>query len=123
MSLLLKILLPIGCFFLCWYFMSRLFHPLRAFRQSRRKGTFYMLDTPGNIRQNLLVTYKKAVYEGEKYSEPGKPANVNWIIMTLTKPTTEDLLSVDYDLMESHLHEHYPQAQIQWPPCAKRHSL
>ncbi|MDN9008612.1 hypothetical protein [Brevibacillus laterosporus] len=123
MALLLKILLPIGCFFLCWYFMSRLFHPLRAFRQARRKGTFHLLDTPTNIRQNLLLTYKKAVYEGEKYSEPGKPSHVNWIVLTLTKPTTEELLPIDYDLMESRLHEHYPQAQIQWPPCTKRNSL
>lgn len=88
--------------------------PKRKLVAAQEHQQFFVVDEKTNIRKNFLLTYKGILFEGEKYSNPNEPESLS-ITMVLTDPSRlHELQKQDFKLLESHVHDMYPNAPIRW---------
>lgn len=93
-----------------------LFHPKRQLDAAQKKGTFYLLDDVNHAHRNLFMTYKGALFEGEKYigEVNGTFAVASIFIHVVDDLQLQGFTRDDFLLLEQKIHTHYPHAQINW---------
>lgn len=90
--------------------------PERKLEKARNQGDFFVLDEPDNIRKNLLLTYNRAIFEGEKFLGTAGGTFEVTSIMVWTDDIDElhGMNIRDFSFIEKELKLRYPKAEIQW---------
>lgn len=75
-----------------------------------------MIDDIKNVRKNFLLTYKGAVFEGEKYVGTANNDFEVISILLFAKNSTNfnRLVNEDFQFIERKILEKYPSAKIKW---------
>ncbi|MGG1397824.1 sigma-w pathway protein ysdB [Bacillus salipaludis] len=94
---------------LFFYYVSKSFlAPNRKLKSARKQKRFLLLDSD-DVRRNFVLTYKGAVFTGEKYT--GSTA-ISITIWPQNKPS--GLAKEDFIFIEKKICEKYPNAEIHW---------
>ena len=116
MALLLRIAIIILIIYIFYKGVRYLTDPKRKLDEAYENGNYYFYDDVKNVRKNFFITYKGALYEGEKYL--GTTDNAFEVIsifvyvhdaMKLQGFTKEDFLFLEKEILMS-----YPNATINW---------
>lgn len=117
---LLRFVLLLFLFFLFSYGVKSFFTSKRKLETARKQKRFLLIDDK-DVRKNFSLTYKGAVFAGEKYMGPaGKTFDIVSIIIwpentvSLKGLVKEDIFYIDKKLLEC-----YPNAEIHWKSPVK----
>ena len=104
----LRIILLIFIIFFFYVILKNIFTPSRKLKSARKQKRFLLLDSD-DVRRNFLLTYKGAVFTGEKYN--GSTA-ISITIWPQNNPS--GLAKEDFNFIEKKIFEKYPNAEIHW---------
>jgi hypothetical protein len=104
-----------------FYFVIKLFFTTnRKFEAAQRQKRFLFHDNE-DVRKNFLLTYKGAVFAGEKY--PGTIDDSFDVVLVSIWPqntsSLKGLVKEDFYFMEKKIIEQYPKAEIVWKSQVK----
>lgn len=90
--------------------------PKRKLEKAYDHKSYYFLDDTTNARKNFLVTYKGALFEGEKYLGTTENSFDIITISVRVKNASELYLleKEDFYFLEKEMSLRYPSAEIQW---------
>lgn len=93
----------------------------RKLEAARNQGRFLLLDDNNNPRKNFLLTFKGAVFEGEKYLglTDDSFAVISISIWLKDIPQPGQLSREDFFFIQTELLKSYPKAAIEWTGTAK----
>lgn len=102
--------------FLIYAGIKYLLNPKRKLELAHEQKRYYLLDYKENVRKNFLLTYKGAMFEGEKYL--GTTENAFEVVSILIWPhRVESLYGMvreDFEFIEKKISDIYPAAKIEW---------
>lgn len=116
MALLLRIVIIILIIYIFYKGVRYLIDPKRKLDEAYENGNYYFYDDVKNVRKNFFITYKGALFEGEKYL--GTTDNSFEVIsifvfvhdaMKLQGFTKDDFLYLEKEVLMN-----YPNATINW---------
>ncbi|PGT91262.1 sigma-w pathway protein ysdB [Bacillus sp. AFS040349] len=114
--IILRLLLIIIILFLLYSGFKYLFNPKRKLELAHEQKQFYFLDDKENVRKNFLLTYKGALFEGEKYL--GTTTNafevVSVFIWTKSTSSLQGLTLDDFTYIEEEVKKRYPFSKVDW---------
>jgi cbb3-type cytochrome oxidase subunit 3 len=117
---LLRFIILVFIFFLCYFVVKFLFASKRKFEAARKKKRFLLIDNE-DVRKNFLLTYKGAVFAGEKYM--GSKDNTFDVVSITIWPentvTLKGLVKEDFFYIDKKVVEKYPNAKINWKSPVK----
>jgi len=93
-----------------------LFHPKRKLEWAHEKKRTFLMDDRQDVRKNFLLTYKGVMFEGEKHLGMTENAfTITRIFVWVRDPSRlNGLEKEDFFECEMLIHQHYPQAKIEW---------
>lgn len=116
MMWLIRFLLFALIIFLIYSVIKYLLNPKRKLELAHEQKRYYFLDDQDNVRKNFLITYKGALFEGEKYL--GTTENAFEVISIFIWPrnlaSLKGMVREDLQFIERKIHEHYPNAKMDW---------
>ena len=116
MALLLRLLIIIIIIYIFYKGIRYLLDPKRKLDEAFEHGQYYFYDDIKNIRKNFFISFKGALFEGEKYL--GTTDNAFEVVsifvhvqdsMKLQGFTKEDFLYLEKEILMN-----YPNAKISW---------
>ncbi|MFP5106570.1 sigma-w pathway protein ysdB [Neobacillus sp. C211] len=117
---LLRFVLLFFLFFLFSYVLKSLFTSKRKLEAARKHNRFLLIDDQ-DVRKNFLLTYKGAIFAGEKYM--GAADNTFDVVSIIISPENEvslkGLVKDDFFYMDKKILECYPNAEIHWKSPVK----
>lgn len=110
--LFLLIAIGIIIYSIAKYFLD----PRRKLEAAHSRGEYHFLDDSGNVRKNLMFTYRGVMFEGEKYLGPAEDSFEVTSIVIWTEDTDKlmGLSKKDFHFLEKEILIHYPKATIEW---------
>ncbi len=116
MALLLRLLLLIIVIYIVYKAVRFLIDPKRKFDEAHEKGSYYFYDDVQNIRKNFFITYKGALFEGEKYLGTTSDAFevVSIFVSVHDEMSLQGFTKEDFAFLEKEISMSYPHAQINW---------
>lgn len=116
MALLIRLFIIVLLIYGFYKIFSYIFDPKRKLDEAYEKGQYYFYDDVKNVRKNFFITYKGALFEGEKYlGTTDQSFEVISIfvlvhnVMDLQGLTKDDFLFLQDEILVS-----YPDATINW---------
>lgn len=96
--------------------ISFLMDPKRKLDEAVEKNTYYFYDDIKNVRKNFFITYKGALFEGEKYLGTTKDSFevVSIFVWVKDTMTLQGMTKEDFLFLENEIHMNYPDAKISW---------
>lgn len=93
-----------------------LIDPMRKLDDAHEKEQYYYYDDVKNVRKNFFITYKGALFEGEKYLGTTENAFEVVSIFVWVKDETklQGFTKDDFNFLSSEIQSNYPQAEISW---------
>ncbi len=90
--------------------------PKRKLDEAYEKGQYYFYDDVKNVRKNFFISYKGALFEGEKYLGTTETAfEVVDIHITVQRPIElRGITKTDLAFLEEEVMNVYPHATIHW---------
>jgi hypothetical protein len=115
--LLLVRVLIIGLIIYLFYLgIKYLTNPKRKLDEAYEQEKFYFYDNVKQVRKNFFITYKGAIFEGEKYL--GTTENSFDVVSIFVWVKNEDKLQGftidDFHFLQSEILTNYPMAEINW---------
>ncbi|MDQ0224649.1 sigma-w pathway protein ysdB [Metabacillus niabensis] len=114
--LLIRLLFISLIIFLIYSGFKYLVNPKRKLELAHEQKQYYFLDDKNNVRKNFMITYKGAIFEGEKYL--GTTTNsfevVSMFIWAKSTSELQGLSLDDFQYIEENVKQHYPHAKIDW---------
>ena len=96
--------------------LQYIFDPKRKLDEAYEKGNYYVYDDVKNVRKNFFITYKGALFEGEKYL--GTTDNAFDVISIFVSvhnlAELQGLTKKDFEFLQSEILMSYPSAKISW---------
>ena len=91
-------------------------NPKRKLELAYEQWNFYFLDDANNVRKNFLLTYKGALFEGEKYLGTTEESFDVISIFIWPHNITElkGFVRKDFQFIEEEITQRYPNAKIDW---------
>ncbi|MET1014029.1 MAG: sigma-w pathway protein ysdB [Paenisporosarcina sp.] len=113
---LLRFIILAFIIYLFYRGISFLMDPKRKLDEAVEKNTYYFYDDVKNVRKNFFITYKGALFEGEKYLGTTADAFEVVSIFVWVKDTMslQGLTKEDFLFLENEIHMNYPDATISW---------
>jgi len=112
---LLRFVLLFFIVFLFYLGVKLLFKSSRKLEAARKHKRFLILDHD-DVRKNFQLTYKGAVFVGEKYM--GAKDNTFDVVSISIWPentsTLKGMVKEDFFYMDKKILEHYPNAELNW---------
>jgi hypothetical protein len=110
-------------FFIIFFFylaLKILFTSNRKLESARRHKRFLLIDNE-DVRRNFLLTYKGAVFAGEKYmgSTDSTFDVVSIAIWPENAALLKGLVKEDFYFIDKKIIQHYPNAEIIWKSPVK----
>ncbi len=94
---------------LFFYYVLKFFlTPNRKLKSACKQKRFLLLDSD-DVRRNFLLTYKGAMFTGEKYNGSTAITITIW-----PQNKQEGLAKEDFNFIEKKICEKYPNAEIHW---------
>ncbi|MFL6559814.1 MAG: sigma-w pathway protein ysdB [Bacillus sp. (in: firmicutes)] len=117
---LLRFVLLFIIIFLLSYVVKSLFTSKRKLETARKHKQFLLIDNE-DVRKNFLLTYKGAVFTGEKYMGP---ADNTFDVVTIfiwpeNAVSLKGLVKDDFFYINKKILECYPNAEIFWKSPVK----
>lgn len=113
-------LLRLAIFLLIIFFIytaiKYLLNPKRKLELAYEEKRFYLLDHKNDVRKNFFITYKGAMFEGEKYLGTTEDA-FEVVTITIWPHKVSELYGMvreDFEWIERKIKESYPNAKIEW---------
>lgn len=90
--------------------------PKRKLDEAYEKGEYYFYDDVKNVRKNFFISYKGALFEGEKYLGTTKNAFevVSIFVWVHDTMKLQGLTKEDFLYLEKEIQLNYPKAKINW---------
>ncbi|SOC03092.1 hypothetical protein SAMN05880501_103169 [Ureibacillus xyleni] len=90
--------------------------PKRKLDEAYEKGEYYFYDDVKNVRKNFYISYKGALFEGEKYLGTTENAFEVVSIFVWVHDTMKlhGLTKEDFLYLEKEIQLNYPTAKINW---------
>ena len=92
------------------------FDPKRKLDEAYERGNFYVYDDVKNVRKNFFITYKGALFEGEKYL--GATDNsfdvISIFVSVHNLAELHGLTKDDFEFLQDEILLSYPSAKITW---------
>ncbi|OEH91880.1 sigma-w pathway protein ysdB [Bacillus solimangrovi] len=114
--ILFRFFIIIAVLVLLYSLSKYLLNPKRKLESAYEKAHYYLLDDVNNVRKNLFITYKGALFEGEKYLGTTDQA-FEVVSITVWAHSLEKLYGLnrdDFYYLEKELLTRYPNAVIEW---------
>ena len=93
-----------------------IFDPKRKLDEAYEKGDYYVYDDVKNVRKNFFITYKGALFEGEKYL--GTTDNsfdvISIFVSVHNLAELQGLTKEDFEFLQNEILMSYPSAKISW---------
>lgn len=116
MALIIRFLVIALIIYIFYRVVRYLTDPKRKLDEAYEKGQYYFYDDVKNVRKNFFISYKGALFEGEKYLGTTEDAfEVVSIFVSVHDPmklqglTKEDFLYLEKEILIS-----YPKAKVNW---------
>lgn len=116
MVLLIRILLIALIIYLFYAGIRYLTDAKRKLDEAYEKEQYYFYDDVKNIRKNFFITYKGAMFEGEKYLGTTTDSFdvVSIFVWVKNEAKLQGLTKEDFYFLESEIKTNYPHAEINW---------
>nr|WP_243386528.1 sigma-w pathway protein ysdB [Bacillus kexueae] len=116
MILIVRLLLFSFFVFLIYRLVRYFLSPKRKLELAYEQKAFFLLDDTDNVRKNFHITYKGALFEGEKYLGTTNTSFevISIFIWTKTPERLKGLTKNDFLFLEEKVLEKYPHAKIDW---------
>lgn len=117
---LLRFVLLFFIFSLFYAVVKILLTSSRKLESARKHNRFLLIDND-DVRKNFMLTYKGAVFAGEKYMGPlGNTFDVISIsIWPESTSSLKGLIKDDFFYIDKKILENYPNAEINWKSPVK----
>jgi cbb3-type cytochrome oxidase subunit 3 len=112
---ILRFILVALIVFVFYRAVKYLFQPTRKLEAARKHQEFFLNDHE-DVRKNFMVTYKGAVFAGEKYMGTAHDT-FDVVSISLWPENTVSLKGMvreDFCFIVQKIKEHYPNAEINW---------
>lgn len=109
----LIIALVIYIFYKCVRFLT---DPKRKLDEAYERGQYYFYDDNKNVRQNFFISFKGALFEGEKYLGTTENAFevVSIFVWAKDPGKLQGLTKKDFEYLQNEIQISYPMAKINW---------
>ncbi|WP_342472213.1 sigma-w pathway protein ysdB [Metasolibacillus sp. FSL H7-0170] len=116
MALLLRVLILIIIIYIFYKGVRYLIDPKRKLDEAYENGQYYFYDDVKNVRKNFFISYKGALFEGEKYLGTTEDAFEVISIFVFVHDTMklQGLTKSDFLYLEKEIKMSYPKAKISW---------
>lgn len=90
--------------------------PKRKLDEAYEKGEYYFYDDVKNVRKNFFISYKGALFEGEKYLGTTENAFevVSIFVWVHDTMKLQGITKEDFLYLEKEIQLNYPKAKINW---------
>ncbi len=116
MGLLIRFVIFAFIVYLFYRGFSYLTDPKRKLDEAREQERYYFYDDVKNVRKNFFITYKGAIFEGEKYL--GTTENsfdiVSIFVWVKDEAKLQGFTKDDFHFLKSEILSNYPNAIISW---------
>ncbi|MEC1180438.1 sigma-w pathway protein ysdB [Metasolibacillus meyeri] len=116
MALLLRVLILVVIIYIFYKGVRYLIDPKRKLDEAYENGQYYFYDDVKNVRKNFFISYKGALFEGEKYLGATEDAFEVISIFVFVHDTMklQGLTKSDFLYLEKEIKMSYPNAKISW---------
>lgn len=96
------------------------FQPARKLEAAKKHQQFFLNDHQ-DVRKNFVLTYKGAVFGGEKYMGPAEDTFdvVSILLWPENTVSLKGMVREDFCYIDRKIKEHYPHAEINWKSPVK----
>ncbi|QTD41459.1 sigma-w pathway protein ysdB [Sporosarcina sp. Te-1] len=114
--LLIRVFIIAFIIYLFYRGIRYLTDPKRKLDEAHEQEQFYIYDDLKNVRKNFFITYKGAMFEGEKYLGTTEDAFDVVSIFVWVKDETklQGFTKDDFHFLASEIAANYPNAEINW---------
>lgn len=121
MALVIRLAIFVAIIFLIYTIIKYILSPKRKLELAHEQKKYYFLDNEENVRKNLLITYKGALFEGEKHLGTTEHAFevVSVFIWPRNVANLKGLVRDDFFFIERKINDVYPNAKIDWKSPVK----
>lgn len=116
MALLLRIFIIALIIYIFYKGLRYLTDPKRKLDEAYENGQYYFYDDVKNVRKNFFISYKGALFEGEKYLGTTENAFEVVSIFVFVHDTMklQGFTKDDFLFLEKEIKMSYPSAKINW---------
>ena len=116
MGLLIRFIIIAFIIYLFYRGILYLTDPKRKLDDAYAEEKYYFYDEVNNVRKNFFLSYKGAMFEGEKYLDTADDSIDVISIFVWVKDETklQDFTKADFDFLSSKILSNYPKAAISW---------
>ena len=116
MGLLIRFIIIAFIVYLFYRGIRYLTDPKRKLDDAYAEDKYYFYDEVNNVRKNFFLSYKGAMFEGEKYLDSTDDSIDVISIFVWVKDETklQDFTKADFDFLLSKILTNYPKATISW---------
>lgn len=116
MAVLIRVVIIAFIIYLFYRGIRYLTDPKRKLDEAYELEKYYFYDDIKNVRKNFFITYKGAMFEGEKYLGTTENAFEVVSIFVWVKDETklQGFTKEDFQFLAAEIASNYPDATISW---------
>jgi len=116
MVLLIRFIIIAFIVYLFYRGIRYLTDPKRKLDDAYAEEKYYFYDEVNNVRKNFFLSYKGAMFEGEKYLDKADDSIdvISIFIWVKDETKLQDFTKADFDFLSSKILSNYPKASISW---------
>lgn len=116
MALLIRLFIIVLLIYGFYKIFSYIFDPKRKLDEAYEKGQYYFYDDVKNVRKNFFITYKGALFEGEKYLGTTDQSFevISIFVLVHNVMDLQGLSKDDFLFLQDEILVSYPDATINW---------
>lgn len=116
MALIIRFVIIAFIIYLFYRGIRYLMNPKRKLDEAYEEGNYFFYDDIKNARKNFFITYKGALFEGEKYLGTTNDAIdvVSIFIWVKDDAKLQGFTKDDFSFLSAEVLFNYPKAQISW---------
>ncbi|MDN4607271.1 sigma-w pathway protein ysdB [Sporosarcina highlanderae] len=116
MALIIRFVIIAFIVYLFYRGIRYLIDPKRKLDEAYEQEQYYFYDDVKNVRKNFFITYKGALFEGEKYLGTTEDSFEVVSIFVWVKDETklQGFSKDDFHFLSSEINSNYPNAVISW---------
>ena len=113
---ILRLLIIVILIYVFYKILRYLFDTKRKLDEAYENENYYFYDDIKNVRKNFFITYKGAMFEGEKYLGTTDQAFEVVSIFVGTKDSSklQGFTKEDFRFLQKEIRMNYPEATINW---------
>lgn len=116
MFFILRFIILALLIFAFYKILRYVFDPKRKLDEAYEKGHYYFYDDVKNVRKNFFISYKGALFEGEKYlgATDHSFEVISIFVSVHNLAELHGLTKDDFKFLKSEILMSYPSAKISW---------